>query len=77
MSKFGRQYLIFTFSIMAICWGTCVLFSLSGIYLTEIPLLYIPYILGGLSPTIASYIAEKKNCRVRSFKEWLIILFLN
>ena len=75
MSKFGRQYLIFTFAIMAICWGTCVLFSLSGIYLTEISLLYIPYLLGGLSPTIASYIAEKKNCRVRSFKEWLSNIF--
>lgn len=75
MSKFGRQYLIFTFAIMAICWGTCVLFSLSGIYLTEIPLLYIPYLLGGLSPTIASYIAAKQNCRVHSFKDWLINIF--
>lgn len=75
MNKLVRQYLIVTFAIMALCWGTCILFSLCGIYLTEIPLLYIPYLLGGLSPTIASYIVEKKNCRVRSLKEWLIILF--
>lgn len=75
MSKLVRQYLIFTFAIMVICWGTCVLFSLCGIYLTEIPLLYIPYLLGGLSPTIASYIVEKKNCKICSFKEWLIIIF--
>ena len=75
MSKLVRQYLIVTFAVMAICWGTCVLFSLCGISLTEIPLLYIPYLLGGLSPTIASYIAEKKNNKVRSFKEWLIITF--
>jgi len=31
--------------------------------------------LGGLSPTIASYIVEKKNCKICSFKEWLIIIF--
>ena len=75
MGKLVRQYLIVTFAIMAICWGTCVLCSLCGVYLTEFPLLYIPYLLGGLSPTIASYIADKKNDKVQNFKEWLINTF--
>lgn len=75
MGKLVRQYLIVTFAIMAICWGTCVLCGLCGVYLTEFPLLYIPYLLGGLSPTIASYIADKKNDKVQNFKEWLINTF--
>ena len=75
MSKLAGQYLMFTFAIMAMCWGTCALFSLCGIYLTDIPLLYIPYLLGGLSPTIASYIVEKKHSVVCGFKEWLMTIF--
>lgn len=75
MSKLARHYLIVTFVIMAICWGTCFLCSLCGIYLSKIPLLYIPYLLGGLSPTIASYIVLKKNCQVHSLWEWLKTVF--
>ena len=75
MNKLVRQYLVVNFAIMAICWGTLVLFSLSGIYLSEIPLLYIPYLLGGLSPTIASFIVEKKSHNVQCFKEWINVTF--
>jgi membrane protease YdiL (CAAX protease family) len=38
-------------------------------------IIYVPWILGGLSPTIASYIALKKNGDVKGFREWLKIVF--
>ena len=75
MSKPAKQYLIFTFAIMAVCWGICLLCSLLGIYLAELPMLYIPYLLGGFSPTIASYVTLKKSGKVGTFREWLTITF--
>ena len=75
MRKLAKQYLFFTFILMASGWGICLLCSLLGIYLSEMPLLYIPYLLGGLSPTFASYIATKKTGKIGSVKEWLRITF--
>ena len=72
MSKLSIKYLLWTFSIMVICWGNCLIFSLNGITLADNYLLYIPYLLGGWSPTIASYISVKKQ---KSFKEWLKDIF--
>ena len=71
MNKLVKDYLKYTFLIMLICWGLCVICSLNGVLLNENYLLYIPYLLGGLSPTIASFLALKKNNKVANFKEWL------
>lgn len=75
MNKLSKDYLIYTFLIMIICWGLCVICSLNGILLNENYFLYIPYLLGGLSPTIASFLALKKNSKVANFKEWLKKVF--
>ena len=32
MSKISKQFLIVTFAIMAICWGTCVICSFNKLY---------------------------------------------
>lgn len=45
------------------------------VYLTDHYFLYIPYLLGGWSPTIASYIVLVKNGKLNSFKEWLKTVF--
>ena len=71
MNKLIKDYLIYTFLIMLICWGLCVICSLNGILLNENYFLYIPYLLGGFSPTIASFFVLKKNNKVANFKEWL------
>ncbi len=71
MNKLIKDYLIYTFLIMLICWGLCVICSLNGVLLNENYFLYIPYLLGGLSPTIASFLVLKKNNKVANFKEWL------
>jgi len=75
MNKLIKDYLIYTFLIMVICWGICLLCSLNGILLNENYLLYIPYLLGGLSPTIASFLTSKKNNKIANFKEWLRKVF--
>ncbi len=57
MSKLSKEYLLYTFSIMLVCWGgICLVCNLNNISLNDNYLLYIPYLLGGWSPTIASYI---------------------
>ncbi|MBR6984930.1 MAG: CPBP family intramembrane metalloprotease [Ruminococcus sp.] len=75
MSKLSKDYLIFTFSIMLLCWGACILCSLNGVALDKNYLLYIPFLLGGWSPTIASYIALKKNKEISELKEWIKNVF--
>ena len=75
MSQLNKHYLCYTFLIMLICWGICVLCSFWGISLNDNKLLYVPYLAGGWSPTIASYLSLKKNNRVTGMKEWLKSLF--
>lgn len=72
MSKLIRDYLCCTFAIMLACWGTCLLAcNLGGTALNETPILYLPYLLGGLSPTIASFLTLKKHNRISGGRDWL------
>ena len=75
MNKLNKDFLCYTFSIMLICWGICVICSLNGIFLEDYYILFVPYLLGGWSPTIASFLALKKNNRIKSVKEWLKNIF--
>lgn len=75
MSKLSKDYLLYTFAIMLICWGSCVICSFYGISLNKNYLLYVPYLLGGWSPTIGSFIALKKNKEVSGLKVWLKNIF--
>ena len=75
MNKLIKDYLLYTFLIMLICWGICLLCSINGTSLNDNYLLYAPYLLGGWSPTIASFLALKKNDKVVNFKEWIKKVF--
>ncbi len=75
MSKLSKDYLGYTFSIMLMCWGICLIYSLNGFSLNNNYVLYVPYLLGGWSPTIGSFIALKKNNRVINFKDWMKNIF--
>ena len=75
LSKLSVKYLLWTFSIMMVCWGSCLLCSFNGISLTDNYLLFVPYLLGGWSPTIASFISFKNNNQTKSFKEWIANVF--
>lgn len=75
MSKLGIKYLLITFIIMVLAWGTCVLCGKFGITFSNYKIMYLPYLLGGFSPTIASFIALKQDEKVKGFKNWLIQIF--
>ncbi len=75
MSKLTKDYLLYTFSIMIVFWGIYWVCSLKGMSLDSNYFLYIPYLLGGWSPTIASFISLKKNREVKDFKDWLRNVF--
>ena len=75
MSKLNKDYLCYTFSIMLICWGICVVFSYNGVSLNDNYILYVPYLLGGWSPTIASFLSLKKNNKIEKVKDWLRNIF--
>ena len=75
MSKLGIRFLAWTFAIMALTWGVCAVCSMNGIFLADNVFLYVPYILGGYSPTIASFIALKQTGQSKSFLDWLKGIF--
>ena len=75
MTKLTKTYLGFTFLIMLVGWGICLLCSFNGISLNDNKLLSVPYLLGGWSPTIASYISLKRNNEVTHFTQWLKNIF--
>jgi membrane protease YdiL (CAAX protease family) len=75
MSKLSKNYLAFTFLIMLVGWGICFVFGLNGISIKNNYFIYIPYLMGGLSPTIASYLAFRKEGGIKPFKEWLKNIF--
>lgn len=69
------QFLFLTGVIALVSWGICVVFSLSGYALNTDYWLYLPYMIGGWSPTIASYFVLKRNQKISGFREWLRNVF--
>ncbi len=69
------QFTALTFAIALAAWGICIAFGQFGITSEKHRWLYVPYVLGGLSPTIASFIALKKNGEVKGFREWVKNIF--
>ena len=75
MSKLSIKYLVWTFAIMALTWGVCAVCSMNGIFMKDNAFLYVPYILGGYSPTIASFIALKQSGQSKNCVDWLKSIF--
>ena len=73
--KLVKEFLIITFVIMLIFWGGCALISQIFILTINNIFLRIMHIIGGFSPTIASYISLKRNNKVKNLKEWLKKIF--
>ena len=74
-SKVFFQHLIVTFLITCICWMPCVILSLFQITMKEYFWIYTPWFLGGLSPTIASFIVLRINQVLKGFFDWLKHVF--
>lgn len=75
MNKSVRLYLLLTFLIMGICWGACLVCSASGISLPEVPVLYVPFLIGGWSPTVAGFFVMKRNGAISGVKDWIGKIF--
>lgn len=73
--KLVKEFLSITFVIMIIFWGGCVLLSQTLNLTVNNIFLRIMHIIGGFSPTIASYISLKRNNKVNNFKDWLKNIF--
>jgi membrane protease YdiL (CAAX protease family) len=69
------HFLLLTFSIMVISWGLLAFLGQFNISLNNNIFLYIPFMIGGVSPTIASYIVLRKNNKIAGFKEWIKNIF--
>ena len=73
--KLVKEFLIITFAIMIVFWGSCALISQLFDLTINNMFLRIMHMIGGFSPTIASYISLKRNKEVKCFKEWLKKIF--
>jgi membrane protease YdiL (CAAX protease family) len=73
--KLVFQFLLLTFSLTLFLWGLLAVLGRFGFTMNSHSWLYVPYILGGLSPAISSYIVLKKNNGVAGFREWIKNLF--
>lgn len=73
--KLVKEFLVITFAIMIMFWGGGALISqIFDITVNNI-FLRIMHLIGGFSPTIASYISLKRSNKVKNFKEWLKEIF--
>ena len=73
--KLVKDFLIITFVIMMIGWGGCAFISQTFDITRNNIFLRIMHMIGGFSPTIASYLSLKRNGKVRNFKEWVKKIF--
>ena len=69
--KLVKEFLIITFSIMIIFWGGAAIISQSCDLTVNHWLLRIMHLIGGFSPTIASFISLKRSEKVKTFSMWL------
>jgi hypothetical protein len=51
--------------------GICIVSAQFGLTLDNHFWLYVPFLLGGFSPAIASFIVLKRNNEIKGFKEWI------
>lgn len=71
-----RDFLAVTFLIDALGWGLAAVLSQTlGLLLTESIPLKMLFFLGGMSPTIASYLTLRRYGRVTGLKDWLVKIF--
>ena len=75
MSKITKDFLMVTFFLSVVSWGTCIVGGMKGVLVSENLLLNLLYLLGGWSPTIASFFVLKKHHQVKGFGEWMKNVF--
>lgn len=74
MSLVGR-FLVITFIILAIGWGNSAILSQTLGWTVNHPLIRLLFLVGGFSPTVASYLVLRKKQYISSFWDWLKQVF--
>ena len=70
-----KKFLAITFSVMLLFWGGAAVVSQIWNITVSNPGLRVAFLIGGFSPTIASYLSLKSEGRVRGFTDWLRQVF--
>ncbi len=74
--KLVRDFLILTFSLGLLGWGLCAaLCHALKLTLNDHITLKILFFLGGMSPTIASFVALRRSGQIHSLGQWLKHIF--
>ncbi len=73
--KLVQKFLLLTFAIMLLFWGGSAVVSQLLDITVDNPAMKLPFMLGGFSPTIASYLSLKSENEVHGFKDWLKQIF--
>lgn len=73
--KIVLQFLMVTFGIAIVCWGTCIVCAQFGILLSNNWWMNIPYIIGAGSPAISSFLVLKWNREILGFSNWIRNIF--
>ena len=74
-TKVFVEHLALTAIIMGVSWGICIIMGVFNVTTKNCFWMYIPWFIGGISPTIASFIAAKRNRLVGGFLDWLKQMF--
>jgi membrane protease YdiL (CAAX protease family) len=75
MSKLASRYLCWTFGIMVVCWGSCVALGFMGYQVGTVWWMFLPYLLGGWSPTIGAYLAQRGGANPKKLTDWMKDVF--
>lgn len=70
-----RSFLKITFGLMLIGWGSCAVLSQLLDWTVNHPVIRVLFVIGGFSPTVASYWLMRKQKLVRNFSDWLKQVF--
>lgn len=68
-------FLAITFGLMFIGWGSCALLSQTLNWTVNHPVIQVLFLVGGFSPTVASYVVMRKYQFARSLWDWLKQVF--
>lgn len=69
------SFLVLTFGLLILGWGSSALLSQTLDWSVNHPFIRVLFMIGGFSPTVASYLALRKKNYVSSFRDWLKQVF--
>ena len=69
------SFLAITFGLMLIGWGSCAVLSQALDWTVNHPVIRVLFVVGGFSPTVASFWVMRKRQLVRNFRDWLKQVF--